>query len=245
MLRGAGALAGAAAVKVAGQEATPATKPAAKLKIVVTGGHPGDPEYGCGGTIARLTRLGHEVVLLYLNNGAWETSAQVRMAEAAKACRILKATPAYAGQANGHAIVDDKHYADFQKIIESENPDAVMTHWMIDNHPDHRAIANLTYEAWKQLKRRFALYYYEVSDGGDTMQFAAPTQYVDIAEVLDTKRDACYAHASQSPDFFYQLQDAVAHFRGIESGCKRAEAYVRQLGSPYDIFTMAGVQARG
>src|SRR5271157_1709825 len=26
-----------------------------KLKVIVTGGHPGDPEYGCGGTIARYT----------------------------------------------------------------------------------------------------------------------------------------------------------------------------------------------
>ena len=41
----------------------------AKLKVVVTGGHPGDPEYGCGGTIARYTDLGHVVVLLYLNRG--------------------------------------------------------------------------------------------------------------------------------------------------------------------------------
>ena len=29
-----------------------------KLKVIVTGGHPGDPEYGCGGTIARYTDLG-------------------------------------------------------------------------------------------------------------------------------------------------------------------------------------------
>jgi N-acetylglucosamine malate deacetylase 1 len=28
------------------------------LKIMVTGGHPGDPEYGCGGTVARFTALG-------------------------------------------------------------------------------------------------------------------------------------------------------------------------------------------
>ena len=42
-----------------------------KPKVIVTGGHPGDPEYGCGGTIARYTDLGHEVVLLYLNRGEW------------------------------------------------------------------------------------------------------------------------------------------------------------------------------
>jgi N-acetylglucosamine malate deacetylase 1 len=39
------------------------------LKIVVTGGHPGDPECGCAGTIARYSDLGHDVVLLYLNRG--------------------------------------------------------------------------------------------------------------------------------------------------------------------------------
>ena len=43
--------------------------PARKLHVVVTGGHPGDPEYGCGGTIARYTDLGHDVALLYLNRG--------------------------------------------------------------------------------------------------------------------------------------------------------------------------------
>jgi hypothetical protein len=45
-------------------------KPGAqKLKILVAGGHPGDPEYGCGGTIARYSEAGNEVVLLYLNRG--------------------------------------------------------------------------------------------------------------------------------------------------------------------------------
>jgi hypothetical protein len=39
------------------------------LNVVVTGGHPGDPEYGCGGTIARYARLGHRVTNLYLNGG--------------------------------------------------------------------------------------------------------------------------------------------------------------------------------
>jgi len=203
-----------------------------RYKIVLTGGHPGDPEYACGGTIARLTSAGHDVVLLYLNNGEWETSAAIRMAEAKKACEILKTRPIYADQKNGHAIVDNDHYRSFQKLLATENPDAVFTHWPIDNHPDHRAIANLTYEAWKQLKRRFDLYYFEVSDGEDTVQFPAPTHYIDITSVADTKKAACYAHASQTPDFYYPLQDTVAAFRGLQAGSKRAEGFVLQLGSP-------------
>jgi hypothetical protein len=30
------------------------------------------------------------------------------------------------------------------------------------------------------------------------------------------------------------LQDLVARFRGVESGYKRAEAFILQLGSPYE-----------
>lgn len=231
----------AAMASAAGSPSTPAAGPSRKLKIVVTGGHPGDPEYGCGGTVDRLTAAGHDVTLLYLNDGAWETSAEIRIAEAKKACEILKARPVWAGQANGHAIVDDAHYDSFYRILAAENPDAVLNQWFIDNHPDHRAIANLTYEAWNRTKRRFALYYYEVSDGEDTMQFNAPTHYVDITGVLDTKKSACYAHASQNPDFFYALQDTVAAFRGLASGHKRAEAFIMQTGNPFDIFATAGV----
>src|SRR4051794_13937562 len=89
----------------AAQEARPepalGSRPA--RKVIVTGGHPGDPEYGCGGTVARYTDLGHDVILLYLNRG--DTAEQpgaadasgVRVLEARKACGILKARPLYAG----------------------------------------------------------------------------------------------------------------------------------------------------
>src|SRR5208282_3341633 len=105
---------------------TPLTKP--KLKVVVTGGHPGDPEYGCGGTIARYTDLGHEAVLLYLNKGEWTDRPSydpgpVRVAEARKACKILKARAAFAGQIDGKAIIDAAHYEEFRRLLEAEHPD--------------------------------------------------------------------------------------------------------------------------
>lgn len=207
-----------------------------KLKVIFAGGHPGDQEYGCGGTIARYTSKGHEVVLLYLNNGEWPSSmggapAATRMAEAKRACEILGARPAYAGQINGRAVVDQSHYDEYLKIIQVERPDVVFSHWPIDNHADHRACWALTYNAWVRMGKKFALLYYEVSNGEDTLQFS-PTHYVDISQVEPCKHDACYAHASQTPDRYYSLQDAVARFRGIESGYRRAEAYILQMKSP-------------
>ena len=208
----------------------------AKLKIIVTGGHPGDPEYGCGGTVARYTDLGHEVVLLYLNKGEWTDKPSynpgpVRVAEAKKACEILKARPVFAGQIDGKAIVDQAHYEQFHQLLAAEQPNVVFTHWPIDNHADHRAISMLVYGAWLRMGKKFALYYYEVSNGEDTVQFN-PTHYVDISGTAPRKRLACYAHTSQSPDRFYPLQEQVARMRGIESGHAQAEAYIRHVQSP-------------
>ncbi len=207
----------------------------AKSKVIVTGGHPGDPEYGCGGTIARYTDLGHEVVLLYLNRGDPKAKSSdedgLRVAEAAKACEILKARPAYAGQIDGHAVVDPPHYEQFRHLLEAERPQVVFTHWPIDNHADHRATSMLVYDAWVRMGKSFALYYYEVSNGEDTLQFS-PTHYVDITGTEPRKRQACHAHASQSPDRYYALQEMVTRMRGIESGRKQAEAYIRHIQSP-------------
>ena len=213
-----------------------------KLRVVVTGGHPGDPEYGCGGTIARYSDLGHEVVLLYLNRGEWTDKpsydpAPVRVAEAKKACDLLKARPVFAGQIDGKAIVDAARYDQFHDLLKREQPEVVFTHWPIDNHADHRAISLLVYEAWLRMGKTFALYYYEVSSGEDTVQFY-PSHYVDISATEPRKRLACYAHASQAPDKYYALQERVARIRGIESGHAQAEGYIRHVQSPD--FTLPG-----
>jgi LmbE family N-acetylglucosaminyl deacetylase len=244
---GKAALLGSAAVATTAAEPSPSgtsLPTRAKLKVVVTGGHPGDPEYGCGGAIARYTDLGHEVVLLYLNRGEWpenpllEDAKSVRIAEAKRACEILKARPAFAGQLNGAAIVDAAHYEKFHRILEAEQPKVVFTHWPIDNHADHRAISMLVYDAWLRMGKKFALYYYEVSNGEDTLQFA-PTHYVDITETEARKRSACYAHASQTPDKYYALQEMVTRMRGIESGHKQAEGFIRHVQSPDCALPMA------
>lgn len=212
----------------------PATE---RLKIVVTGGHPGDPEYGCGGTVARYVAAGHEVVLLYLNRGEYgcpakspEACGELRTAEARKACELLGARAVFAGQIDGHAVVDNRNYEEFRKLLENEKPAVLFTHWPIDNHPDHRAMSTLAYNAWLGVRKQCAFYYYEVSDGEDTLMFR-PTDYVDISGTEPRKRAACYAHASQSPDKFYELQAQVARFRGFESGYILAEAFVRHVQS--------------
>lgn len=209
----------------------------ARLRIVVAGGHPGDPEYGCGGTVARYADLGHTVTLLYLNRGEKscpETQpnrgADVRVPEARRACEILKARAVFADQCDGHAVVDPAHYDEFRVLVAAQRPDVLFTHWPVDSHADHRAISALAYDAWLKSGKTSAFYFYEVSDGEDTQMFS-PTDYVDISATEARKRAACYAHDSQNPDKFYALQSEVARFRGIESGFVQAEAFARHAQS--------------
>ncbi len=213
-----------------------------KLKVVVTGGHPGDPEYGCGGTVAKYADLGHDVVLLYLNRGekgcpgkSAQACGDIRTHEAQHACQILGASPKFAGQVDGEADVNAASYDRFYSLLQEEKPDVVFTQWPVDNHRDHRAISNLVYDAWNRARKSFGLYFYEVSDGEDTLMFS-PTEYVDIGKTETRKRAACFAHASQSPERFYALQTEVARFRGIESGFEQAEAFIRQRESPVHLL---------
>src|ERR1051326_8095630 len=39
------------------------------LSVICVGGHPDDPESGCGGTLARYAELGHHVTIVYLTRG--------------------------------------------------------------------------------------------------------------------------------------------------------------------------------
>jgi len=221
-------------------EEKPPEKP---LKAIIVGGHPDDPESGCGGTMARLADLGHEVVAMYLTRGeggiagkSHEEAAQIRSAEAQEACKILKARALFAGQIDGEAEINAARYEAFAKMLLAEKPDIVFAQWPIDTHRDHRAASLLAFDAWLRAGRKFALYYFAVNEGSQTSMFR-PTHYVDITAVEPRKRAACMAHKSQDPQGFYGIHSLMHEFRGREHGCKYAEAFVhhnqsRPVGLP-------------
>lgn len=209
-----------------------------RLKVVVFGGHPDDPETMAGGTIARFVALGHEVACLYLTRGEagieglpHAEAARIRTAEAEKACVALGARPRFAGQVDGATEVTAARYGETRAILEDEKPDLLIAHWPVDTHRDHRAASLLAYDAWLALGRRFDLYYGEVLTGDQTQQFA-PTHRVDVTATLGKKRAACFAHASQGPADMWSHHEQMQRFRGREAGCEAAEAFALHPRSP-------------
>jgi LmbE family N-acetylglucosaminyl deacetylase len=205
-----------------------------RLKVLVAGAHPDDPESSSGGTMALYADAGHEVVSLYLTRGeagirgkSHEEAAQIRTAEAEAACKILNARAVFLTQIDGATELNADRYNEAWKVIRDERPDILITHWPIDSHRDHRIISMLMYDTWLHAKKKFELFYFEVESGQQTQHFA-PTHYVDISSTEDRKRRACYAHPSQDAEKgFYVLHDEMNRFRGQEAGVQHAEAFIR------------------
>jgi LmbE family N-acetylglucosaminyl deacetylase len=204
-----------------------------KFSILCLGAHPGDPEFGCGGTMAKYSDAGHHVTFLYITRGeasdpnkTYEQMAALRTAEAQTSCKILNATPQFFGQIDGNTVLNKAENDKMTKIIRDIKPDLLFTQWPVDGHPDHQVTGLLALTAWTRANRAFHLYFYEVNTGVETMSFV-PTDYVDITTTRDRKKQAMFAHKTQDPvktynDYFKPLED----FRGLEAGVPAAEAFI-------------------
>jgi len=204
------------------------------LKIVCVGAHPDDPESGCGGTLARYAALGHSVTVLYLTRGergirdtGLEEAAKIRSAEAENACKIMGTKPAFFGQIDGDTRISGEEAGKVVKLVATEKPDIVLTHWPIDTHMDHQVASVLTMRACMVLSEKPQLYFFEVDTGSQSRGFL-PNTYVDISETLEKKKAALFAHKSQDGEGVWrQHHEIIAAWRGREIGVAAAEGFVR------------------
>lgn len=215
------------------------------FKILVAGAHPDDPETGCGGTIAKLSEAGHDIVVLYLTRGergirgkTLSEAAQIRTAEALQACEILKTRAVFATQIDGDCEINQDRYTEIKELVKKEQPDIIFTHWPVDSHRDHRVCSSLVYDVWSRSAKKSALYYYEVMTGHQSQNFP-PTDYVDITSVIEKKHRACFVHQSQNIEKSYPKDHGKMEiFRGMESGFQFAEAFIHHVKSTKFIFTL-------
>jgi LmbE family N-acetylglucosaminyl deacetylase len=207
--------------------------------MIVVGGHPGDPEVCCGGTIALFAQNGFDVVTAYLNRGeagihgkTMEEAGKIRTGEAIAACKILHSRPVFLTQVDGSSEINESRYNEMYDLLKKESPRLVFAHWPIDSHRDHRNSSLLVYDAWARLGKSFDLFFYEVELGKETQNFA-PTDYINIASVRDLKHAASNCHVSQGiEEVFKNSHDLMERLRGMEANFPYAEAFVKHLQSP-------------
>jgi LmbE family N-acetylglucosaminyl deacetylase len=183
-----------------------------QLRVLAIGAHSDDIEIGCGGT---LLRLASEVQQLDLT---WVVlSADGSRAEEARA----------GAEAFGATSVEVEAYEDaffkygrevkehFEGLKARVAPDVVLTHHGSDLHQDHRLVAELT---WNTFRDHLILEYEIPKYDGD---LGAPNVFVQLdEEVARRKLEAlqrCFPSQAGKPWFTDDVFRGLLALRGMES----------------------------
>jgi LmbE family N-acetylglucosaminyl deacetylase len=194
-------------------------------RVMVVTAHPDDPEFGAGGTVAKLVKEGREVTYVIATNGnkgssdraiAPERLALIREAEQRNAARVLGVGHVeFLGYEDGEVEDTRQLRLDVTRQIRRWQPDLIITQhpnrtysnfhgW----HRDHRITAGVVLDCVYPLARDHLSFpellpEYEPHKVREVYmtQWEQPTLLVDITETMELKFAAITCHASQVGDF--------------------------------------------
>lgn len=218
--------------------------------ILLIAAHPDDEVLGCGGTVARYAREGHNVSVMILGEGITSRYAKRHMANRAKELKILKEQTKKANEFLGvknvytHDLPDNRFdtvaLLEIVKIIEKQiskvKPEIILTHTGSDLNIDHvithRAVLTATRPVPGQTVRE--IYAFEIPSSTEWafQQFDSvfcPNILVDIKSTLNMKIKAMRIYESESRKFPHPRSTenlkALAMFRGSAACLEAAEAF--------------------
>jgi LmbE family N-acetylglucosaminyl deacetylase len=156
---------------------------AAPLKLLCLGSHSDDIEIGCGGTILRLLSEVRELHIVWIVFGAsnereWEArnSAALFLSQAKHKEIIIK------NFRDGFFPYEGTQIKNYFEELKRTSPDLIFTHNRKDAHQDHRLIAELT---WNTFRNHLILEYEIPKYDGDLGQ---PNLFVPLdREFYDKK----------------------------------------------------------
>jgi N-acetylglucosamine malate deacetylase 1 len=211
-------------------------------RLLAFGAHPDDIEFGCGGVIARETRVGraaHFVVCSRGEAGTRGTPAQ-RVREARKAAALLGATVEFIKlDGDAHLEVRLAHALKLAGVLRRVRPEIVFAPSLVENqHPDHGRLGRLVRDAarlarYGRLKelRRLAphaigqLFFYAVTPEAEPPDITPVLIDVSAPEIVAAWTAAMAAHATQmSVRNYVELQLTRARLRGLRAGVDHAIA---------------------
>jgi len=205
----------------------PGANASAPLTFLVMGAHSDDIEIGCGGTILRLLaeRLNCTVYwVVFSSNAAREKEARASAAEflqdaSASTVKVQNFRESYFPYVA--AEVKDC----FEELKRTVDPDLILTHHRHDVHQDHRLIAELTWNTY----RNHLIFEYEIPKyEGD---LGKPNLFVPLSQsIANRKVELLMQHFSTQKSrswFRAEVFDGLLNLRGVECNAPegRAEAF--------------------
>ncbi|AFY69683.1 LmbE family protein [Thalassoporum mexicanum PCC 7367] len=218
------------------------------MNILVVAAHPDDEMLGCGGTIARHTRVGDQVHILILAEGATSRDPQRFVAKRQEEMSALATAAQQARQIVGahstqlHDFPDNRldhcDRLDVVKVVEQKidqiQPELIYTHHGGDLNIDHQYAYQAVITAARPLPRGVVktILCFEVASSTEWQVPPSflPNWYVDITETLDTKLAALVAYHMEMREFPHARSiDTIEHlarWRGANVGVAAAEAFM-------------------
>lgn len=195
-------------------------------RVLVILAHPDDPEFSCGGTVARWASEGHEVVYAIVTDGSKGTDDRDFTRDELVATRVKEQQAAadvlgvrniiFMGHPDGEVVPDLKLRKDIVRLIRQVRPDIVITSdpttlitsFGTINHPDHRAVGLATLDAIFPAARNHNYFADLLAEGLETVYVREvylsgtlhPDTWVDVTATLDRKLAALRCHVSQIKD---------------------------------------------
>jgi len=195
-----------------------------KMNIIVFSTHPDDAEVMMGGTIAKYSQKGHDVLVVVVTI---PNQKEIRIEEAKNAVAILGARISLL-ELNPYELIFNRALVEkFDDIIRDFSPDIIYTCWLHDSHQDHLAVSQVTIAAAR--KNRCSLFMYDQAlPSGITPHVFRPQVFIDISDTIETKIESVLAHKSQVKNFSNQWIEGIrakAIFMGFQINVKYAEAF--------------------
>lgn len=195
------------------------------MNILAIGAHPDDIEFGCGGTLIKCAKAGHNVYLFVLTDGSFGGEAKTRREEQKEAAKFMGAKELFWGGFRDTELIDNRELIlKVDEIIHSLKPDTVFLNYDQDVHQDHRALAKAGVSATRYIKE---ILFYEVP----TTQHFEPDIFVNIQDVLNKKLELLKLHTSQIDRTkvenltILESAQSCANFRGFQGRMKYAEGF--------------------
>jgi LmbE family N-acetylglucosaminyl deacetylase len=194
------------------------------MNVIVFSPHPDDAEAQMGGTIAKHTQAGHDVLMVVVTV---PNNKETRIEEAGQAARLLGAKLKILDLDPDTLAFDRKLVGVFDQVLKGFPPDAIYTCWLHDSHQDHVSVSLATIAAAR--RNRCSLYMYnQALPSGITPHDFHPQLFVDISDTIEKKMEAVQAHRSQVDAFgeaWLQGIRAAAVYTGFQINVACAESF--------------------
>lgn len=194
------------------------------MNIIVFNPHPDDAEVLMGGTIARYTQKGHDVLIVVVTI---PSQKEKRIEESEKAAAILGARISVLDLDPHELVFNRKLVEVFDEVIKDFPPDIIYTSWIHDSHQDHVNVSKTTIAAAR--KNNCSLYMYEQALPSGLTPYAFRAQaFVDVSDTMELKIKSVLAHESQVQNFSEQWIQGIlarATYMGFQINVKYAEAF--------------------